>query len=83
MRMTPDVMIATARKDNPTIRYALRVEPNADGGAVLGAFCTNAGGFVPVATESGRNTGQWSKMPPGYLEIDGKAVGIDPENWRE
>lgn len=86
--MTPQEFLAQARKDNPMLRYALRTYPAAGpggdpetGGAVLGAFCTNAGGFIPVAIETA--PGFWERMPNGYLEIDGKAVGIEPENWVE
>lgn len=81
--MKPAEMLLDARKNNPKIRYALRRDGTADGGAVLGAFCTNAGGFIPVACETGPGTGCWNRMPPGYLEIEGKAVGIEPINWHE
>jgi hypothetical protein len=81
--MTAAEFIADARRRNPGIRYAIRRQRAAHGGAVLGAFCTNAGGFIPVAVETGPGTGRWSLMPPGYLEIDGKAAGIEPINWHE
>jgi hypothetical protein len=89
MRLTPANYLAEARKNNPKIRYALRKEPAVSGGGVLGAFCTNAGGFIPVAFESEKNGGIWTvligngKSTGGFLEIDGKAVGIEPENWQE
>ena len=81
--MTPIEMLSDARRLNPRIRYALRKQTAENGGAVLGAFCNKAGGFIPVAVETGPNTGRWESMPAGYLEIDGKAVGIEPENWKE
>ncbi len=76
-------MLQMVRKDNPKIRYALRIEPHANGGAVLGAWCRNAGGFIPVALETRAGSGRWESMPVGYLEIDGVAVGIDPSLWLE
>ena len=83
MQLKPHEMLRLARLDNPRIRYALRKNPGAKGESVLGAFCTNAGGFIPVAIETERDSGYWDKLPYGYLEIDGKAVGIEAENWQE
>lgn len=83
MKLTPENMLNVARQDNPTIRYTLRVEPCVDGGAVLGAFCKNAGGFIPVAIETHKGSCQWTRLPNSYLEIDGKAVDIEPEKWKE
>lgn len=70
--MTGPELLAIARAERPTVRYALSTKWNA-----IGAWSQELGRFVTVAAET--IDGKWASMPYELL-VNGKPI---PTEWQE
>jgi len=78
--MNVNKAIDILKTNNPSKKFAVRIEKCADGGECIGYFYAPVNGFIPCMIEV---PGGFDPMPCGYLEIDGKPVGTDPSLWIE